>query len=272
MPTSQRRTEFVSRIEDVYGPNVFDDPSGPQSSSLNWLVESDQAEICPGAENAIQRYILGVLFYTTSGSSWVACSNVSNEDCTGDSFLSGSNECEWVGIGCNSDGLVTRIHLNARELSGSIPQELGNLDSLTELTMEENDLSGSIPATLGKLQELSVIDLDNNSLTGELPEELFNATKLVVLDLDNNSLSGDIPTTVANLPNLYYLQLDKNLFIGRVPTQLANLNNLKYLSLFSNFFSYPVSDLLCQKDGLIIHADCIICAEDDCCTVCLGTT
>jgi hypothetical protein len=43
------------------------------------------------------------------------------------------------------------LWLNNNQLSGSIPQELGQLASLESLALENNQLSGSIPQELGQL-------------------------------------------------------------------------------------------------------------------------
>ena len=41
------------------------------------------------------------------------------------------------------------------ELSGSIPPEIGNLNSLQNLALDINSLSGSIPAEIGNLKKLT---------------------------------------------------------------------------------------------------------------------
>jgi hypothetical protein len=44
--------------------------------------------------------------------------------------------------------------LNDNNITGGIPQELGNLSSLTTLKLGGNSLNGSIPDSLGRLSKL----------------------------------------------------------------------------------------------------------------------
>ncbi|KAH7280699.1 hypothetical protein KP509_36G010000 [Ceratopteris richardii] len=57
-----------------------------------------------------------------------------------------------------------------------------------------NDLHGVIPRELGQLQDLNILFLNDNELFGPIPEELANCLSLVALNLSFNKLSGDIPT------------------------------------------------------------------------------
>ncbi|KAH7518551.1 hypothetical protein FEM48_Zijuj09G0183500 [Ziziphus jujuba var. spinosa] len=83
--------------------------------------------------------------------------------------------------------------LYSNNISGTIPEELGNLTNLVSLDLYLNNLSGSIPTTLGNLQKLRFLRLNNNSLSGNIPMSLTTVTSLQVLDLSNNLLTGDIP-------------------------------------------------------------------------------
>ena len=48
-------------------------------------------------------------------------------------------------------------------MSGSIPAELGNLDELRDLYLNNNQLSGTIPAELGDADMLHFLYLNDNS-------------------------------------------------------------------------------------------------------------
>ena len=68
-------------------------------------------------------------------------------------------------------------------MTGSIPAEFGNLDSLKTLNLTYNDLTGPIPATLGNLTGLDNLWLTGNRLTGPIPAALGNMTGLEVMAL-----------------------------------------------------------------------------------------
>ncbi|CAM9907165.1 unnamed protein product, partial [Chrysoparadoxa australica] len=74
---------------------------------------------------------------------------------------------EWHGVTVDEKGHVTILNLRTENLEGSIPAELGQLNSLQVLNLCYNKLSGSIPAELGQLSSLKVLDLSENQLSGE---------------------------------------------------------------------------------------------------------
>ena len=58
-------------------------------------------------------------------------------------------------------------------MTGPIPEALGDLSNLVELSLENNDLSGSIPEALGDLSNLTKLYLSYNwGVSGPLPEGL----------------------------------------------------------------------------------------------------
>ncbi|XLT22625.1 leucine-rich repeat receptor protein kinase HPCA1 [Arachis hypogaea] len=70
----------------------------------------------------------------------------------------------WVHALCFS-------HLNKNQLSGAA--KLFSSDMvLIHVLFDGNNLSGSIPETLGLVQTLEVLRLDRNFLTGEVPTNL----------------------------------------------------------------------------------------------------
>ncbi|XBH61800.1 hypothetical protein VPH35_116184 [Triticum aestivum] len=64
---------------------------------------------------------------------------------------------------------VTGIDLSGNYLSGSIPENIGNLKLLESLDLSWNKLSGPIPVTMSDLMFLSSLNLSNNRLSGEIP-------------------------------------------------------------------------------------------------------
>ncbi|XP_057789527.1 receptor-like protein 9DC3 [Salvia miltiorrhiza] len=87
----------------------------------------------------------------------------------------------------------TTIDLSSNNFSGSIPDSIGNLNSLRYLNLSHNNLMGHIPASLGNISVLESLDLSSNKLDGGIPSELTSLTFLEKLNLSMNDLVGQIP-------------------------------------------------------------------------------
>ncbi|XP_057785005.1 receptor-like protein 19 [Salvia miltiorrhiza] len=87
----------------------------------------------------------------------------------------------------------TTIDLSSNNFSGSIPDSIGNLNSLRYLNLSHNNLMGHIPASLGNISVLESLDLSSNKLDGRIPSELTRLTFLAKLNLSMNNLVGQIP-------------------------------------------------------------------------------
>ena len=64
------------------------------------------------------------------------------------------------------------------------------------LDLSGNNLSGSIPEEIGNLTSLTNLNLDGNNLTGTLPESIVNLTSMVSLSFSGNRLSGLISVVI----------------------------------------------------------------------------
>ena len=58
------------------------------------------------------------------------------------------------------------ISLYGNELTGSIPESLGDLIHLQHLDLSTNQLSGQLPQSMSKLVNLRQLHLETNSFTG----------------------------------------------------------------------------------------------------------
>jgi len=57
-------------------------------------------------------------------------------------------------------------------LSGAIPENIGDLEYLEAIWLNGNELSGPIPPSIGNLQNLEVLYLSDNDLFGTIPESI----------------------------------------------------------------------------------------------------
>jgi hypothetical protein len=83
--------------------------------------------------------------------------------------------------------------------------------------MSKNRFSGSIPAEMGSLQSLESLDLSWNSLMGGIAPELGQLQRLEFLNLSHNMLSGLIPTSFSRLQGLTKVDVSYNKLEGPIP-------------------------------------------------------
>ena len=133
----------------------------------------------------VDRAALVALYNATGGPDWTRRDN----------WLSDKPLDDWYGITTDEFGHVLAINLSENNLTGSLPEELGDLFDLVSLQLQRNELTGSIPAELGNLTSLGALQLNDNNLTGGLPEELSGARDLVALWIANNDIGGLVPRT-----------------------------------------------------------------------------
>ncbi len=70
--------------------------------------------------------------------------------------------------------------------------------------MENNNLTGSIPESVSTLASLSVLHLGGNKLLGAVPSSLGAAISLRDLRLSGNRMSGTLPAQLSALLQLTY--------------------------------------------------------------------
>ncbi|XP_020096986.1 receptor kinase-like protein Xa21 [Ananas comosus] len=130
---------------------------------------------------------------------------------------------------------LQKLSMNNNQITGNIPEGIGNLLGLTALYLEQNFLTGPIPDTIGKLRKLNVLSLHENRISGQIPFSLGNLTSLTRLTLDHCDLQGPIPTSFDGLQNLELLDLSSNKLNGTIPKELVSLSSLsRYLTLPNN--------------------------------------
>jgi hypothetical protein len=144
--------------------------------------------------------------------------------------------CSWRGITCQS-GSVTSISLGKNQLSGSIPDTLGNLSNLQYLYLHSNELSGSIPDTLGNLSNLQMLFLYSNELSGSIPTSLANLTIVQNVRIDSNQLDTNVTDQVLldwlneKVPNWKDQRFPTTPTLTPTPTPTGTPEPIPFLSL-----------------------------------------
>jgi Leucine-rich repeat (LRR) protein len=174
------------------------------------------------------------------------------------------NPCSdnWEGLLCKcgvQQCNVEIIELNHHNLTGSLPESMGDFPQLSLLELRGNNLSSVIPSNIGQLTKLEDLDLSFNYFEGEIPSSLgglpnlqifnvdanslssiaegfYNCSQLRTLSIVNNSLSGTLSNRIGNLTNLQYFNIYGNSLNSTLPASLGNLISLQSLDLSHNYF------------------------------------
>ena len=119
-------------------------------------------------------YLLSVLYFSTAGESWTNNSE----------WLESNRTCDWYGVSCT----------------------MWNQDKATHLALYENNLVGTLPLELGRLDTLGLLNLGkgvggtaNNVFGNRIPTEIFTLSNLAFFKLTNTQLTGSIPTEIGQL-------------------------------------------------------------------------
>lgn len=154
---------------------------------------------------------LVALYNSANGASWTTPWNL-NQPMTG-----------WEGVTLTQDGCLKVLNLPSSGISGTLPDDIGDLQDATYINMSDNQLTGSIPATVGNLSNLGYLDFSDNQLSGDIPASLGNLQGVAFLFLDGNNLTGTIPPEIANMGGLGFLYLYDNQLSGCLEDELDTL-------------------------------------------------
>ncbi len=186
----------------------------------------DNVQIFNSIETNPDKAALTAFYNATGGDGW---ENKWNLDAKLDN--------RWAGVTVDGNNRVTEISLIRDQLTGTLPSEIGNLEFLQTLVLQENSLSGAIPSELANLSVLRALNIADNNFDGAIPASIGNITSLQHLNLFRNQFSGEIPAAIGNLSNLVTLNLSFNSLTGNIPVELFNLANLENLIITDNLFS-----------------------------------
>ncbi|XP_020230734.1 probable leucine-rich repeat receptor-like protein kinase At5g49770 isoform X2 [Cajanus cajan] len=174
----------------------------------------------------------------------------------------GSDPCDsWDGINCKNSR-VTSITLSSTGLVGQLSGDLGSLSELETLDLSYNkDLTGPLPQSIGDLKKLTTLILVGCSFKGPIPDSIGNLQELLFLSLNSNSFSGPIPHSIGNLSKLYWLDLADNQLQGNIPVSsgdisgsgLDKLHHAKHFHLGKNSLSGSIPPQLFSSEMALIH-------------------
>ncbi|XP_022759853.1 receptor like protein 30-like [Durio zibethinus] len=132
---------------------------------------------------------------------------------------------------------LSHLSVGLCHFSGRIPSSLANLTQLNFLSLAYNGFSPGTLSWLGKLTKLTVLDVASTNSYDDILPSLKNLTQLTALDLCDNKFSSQIPSWLGNLTQLIILNLGANKFWGPIPQSIFTLMNLEDLALCHNQLS-----------------------------------
>lgn len=115
--------------------------------------------------------------------------------------------------------LFTRKSMSMFQLGDRVPEEIGILTGLRNLSIYGNKKLTQLPDTIGNLTNLEHLRLNNNALTS-IPDSIGNLTQLKKLALMDNNLKT-LPDTIRNLTNL------RLILMGGNPIEREEIQRLK---------------------------------------------
>jgi len=110
-------------------------------------------------------------------------------------LINNSSETINMLLDDNEDGIMHPVELGYSEW---VNGRLVALDCYLSDIMPCN-LSGSLPETIGDLEYLEALWLNGNQLSGEIPESMGELANLELLYLSENQFSGSIPESFCSL-------------------------------------------------------------------------
>ncbi|KAF8776337.1 hypothetical protein HU200_003564 [Digitaria exilis] len=150
---------------------------------------------------------------------------------------------------------LTALRLSSNNLHGQLSPRMGNLESLTFLSLSGNNFT-NITNTLQILKScpnLTTLLLGSNFRGELLPQDdTFNGFENIqVLAIEECLLSGNIPLWISKIANLEMLLLAGNRLSGTIPTWISTLNYLFYLDISNNSLTGEIPTSLMNMPMLI---------------------
>jgi hypothetical protein len=117
--------------------------------------------------------------------------------------------CNFTGVTCDDNNMVTQIELNNTQLAGSLPDSIGVFSKLRRLRLFNNSIQGTVPDSLLQISTLKLLNLGQNRISGTLPEFTSSSLCLSRLSFNRNAISGAIPASICRLTNLVVFEISQ---------------------------------------------------------------
>lgn len=164
---------------------------------------------------------------------------------TKDHWLANMSPCSWYGVTCVG-GHIVSIDLSDNGLNGSLPDQIGDLNALTDLNLADNQINGALPDSIGGCAALVNLVLSRNAISGQLPTSLYSIKSLQNIALARNKLTGKLSPAISALQQLRTLSLANNQLSWPLPKTLWDIPTLSWLVINDNQFCDQLPDSIAK--------------------------
>jgi len=238
-----------SSLENTYDRHNLDksllESYSPQRQAMLFMAKDASINSMEHTEK-LQRFFLSVFFYSTN---MVPSVHVEDPGAwkVADNWMSNAHSCDWMGVECNEEKVITSMFLERNRLSGKIPVDIAIIaNKIEKLDFTDNIMhmrEGDFDA-FSSLKNLKTLLMDDNYLFHDegLPPQFGAMTNLEKIRLSYNLFEGDLDDgetpILGAMTKLTHLEMESNYFTGGFPDAIATMDQLTYCYLRRNNMSF----------------------------------